>query len=506
MRFRQKMWALPLISIGVFAVGLVVAWTNARQTAGIIEQIGRVEYQYFIGLQEASTTYTALQEGLKGAVAAGDQHAIEQLNAPANALRETLGSISRLSGKEEVAATLKQGFEGWFEPAQKAAKLMITGEGDAGEAITAMQTAQVSLTDRLDTARAAAERGNELSLNAAQNSLQNGLVVNAVTALVTLGALVALSIWILRALDRGLGDEPERAIEVLSRMATGDLTRAIVCRTNDHQSLLHAAQTLQSTLVSIVGDTRRSADSVTAAARQLGAGNLDLSARTESQAGELSGTTERVHALAERTRENAASAQEAARLASEASQTAEQGGRAVADIVQTMSAIHESGRRVSEIIGLIDGIAFQTNILALNAAVEAARAGEQGRGFAVVASEVRSLAQRSAEAAKQIAALISDSVARVDNGNRQVSEAGALMDEIVQSIRRVNEHVAQISAASLDQEAGIVEVNASLADLERATQQNAALVEEASAATLSLQNQATDLGQMIARFRTPVSA
>ena len=507
MTFRQKVWSLPLVTLLVFAAGLAVAWVNARQTGSIIEQLGRVEYQFFVRLQAVGTHYTAMQEALKGAVAAGDKAALGDIDGRATTLRAVLAEIGALHGKREVAETLTRQFDGWVAPARQAAAIMIgAAEGDPGAAIGAMQSAQAALTAALEESREAAGRGNEASLVAAQETLDRGLMLNLATAVASIATLAVLSLLVIRAIERGLGGDPEYAARVLREMAAGDLGGEIRCARDDTSSLLHAAKSLQATLARIVNDTRRSADEVTRAARELAAGNADLSSRTEGQAGRLAETAGSVGELAERTRENTASAREAARLAGATSDSAERGGAAVAEIVRTMSSINESGRRVAEIIGLIDGIAFQTNILALNAAVEAARAGEQGRGFAVVASEVRSLAQRSAEAAKQIAGLIGDSVQRVDDGSRQVAAAGVLMNEIVQGIRSVNQYVSQISEASVEQDTGITTLNGTIGEIERATQQNAALVEQASAATLSLENQAGELGRMIAVFRTGAPA
>ncbi|MEI7447972.1 MAG: methyl-accepting chemotaxis protein, partial [Burkholderiales bacterium] len=383
MRFRQKMWALPLVTVLVFAAGMAISWLNTRQTGSIIEQLGRVEYQYFVRLQAVSTDYASMQDLLKGAVAAGDADALKRLGEKAATVRTTLDQIGALAGKSEAAAMLRKDLDAWVEPASQAAKMMISGEGDPTSSIAAMQAAQTSLTKTLDESRDAAGRGNEASLAAAQGSLERGLMLNAATALATVVVLGAIATVVIRSIERDLGGDPGYATKVLRRIAQGDLGGEIRCAPGDTSSLLHAARSLQSTLSGIVTDTQRSADMVATAARELAAGNGDLSARTEGQAGQLTATAGRVGELSDRTRENAASAREAARLAGVASQTAERGGQAVAEIVRTMSSINESGRRVSEIIGLIDGIAFQTNILALNAAVEAARAGEQGRGFAV---------------------------------------------------------------------------------------------------------------------------
>ncbi|MFN9773959.1 MAG: methyl-accepting chemotaxis protein [Burkholderiales bacterium] len=506
MTFKQKVWTLPLLAVLVFAAGFAVALANARQTGAIIEQLGRVEYQYYIRLQTVSTEYTALQEALKGAVAAGDAEVLKALDGRAKAVRAELDGIAALAGKAETAQTLGGAFDAWFVPAQRAAAMMLGADGDPGPVIAAMQSAQTALGAALDSARSAAARGNEAGLESAQTSLDRGLLLNAATALATIVALVAMSAFVIRSIERALGGAPEYATAVLQRIAQGDLASEVRYPERDTGSLLHAAGRLRATLASIVGDTLRSAEAVASAAGELAAGNGDLSQRTENQAAELTVTAGRVGELADRTRENATSARAPARLAAAASDTAARGGVADDEIVRTMSAISDSGRRVTEIIGLIDGIAFQTNILALNAAVEAARAGESGRGFAVVASEVRSLAQRSAEAARQIATLIGDSVGRVDSGSQQVAAAGALMQEIVRGIRSVTEQVERISAASAEQESGIASVNSAIGGLEDATQQNASLVEQASAATLSLRTQADELGRMIAAFRTAAPA
>ncbi|MBL0726463.1 methyl-accepting chemotaxis protein [Piscinibacter sp. HJYY11] len=317
---------------------------------------------------------------------------------------------------------------------------------------------------------------------------------------------VAMGAAITRTLVRQLGGEPRYARDVARRIAAGDLGEAIQLRPGDRDSLLAAMTEMQLSLRTMVSGIQQSADAVLAASAEIAQGNQDLSARTEQQAANLQRTSSAMTELTETVRHSTASARQASDLASTASGVAARGSEAVGEVVQRMNEIQASSQRVTEIIGVIDGIAFQTNILALNAAVEAARAGEQGRGFAVVASEVRSLAQRSAEAAKEIAALISDSVDRVEGGNRLVKQAGTTMAEIVQRVQEVSTLMSEITAASVQQEDGIGDIGKAVYDLDTTTQHNAALVEENAAAAGSLREQATRLAQTVGQFRLSEAA
>ncbi|MFL9926485.1 methyl-accepting chemotaxis protein [Herbaspirillum lusitanum] len=293
-----------------------------------------------------------------------------------------------------------------------------------------------------------------------------------------------------------------RAVEVAETVAAGDLTSDIVAHSKDETGrLLRALRTMNDSLLDIVGQVRRGTDTIATASTQIATGNLDLSSRTEEQASSLEETASSMEELTSTVKQNADNAKQASQLAQTASQIAEQGGAVVGQVVETMSSINASSRKIVDIIGVIDGIAFQTNILALNAAVEAARAGEQGRGFAVVASEVRSLAQRSAAAAKEIKQLIGDSVSKVDSGSKLVEQAGNTMEEVVQSVRRVNDIVSEISSASREQSDGIEQVNQAVTQMDQVTQQNAALVEEAAAAAQSLQDQAGTLLKIVGVFK-----
>ncbi len=294
----------------------------------------------------------------------------------------------------------------------------------------------------------------------------------------------------------------KRAITIARHVADGNLTQRIEVNSQDEAGqLLRALQDMNESLANIVGDVRNFSDSIITSSQQIAAGNRDLSQRTSEQAANLEETASSMEELTSTVRQNAENARQANLLAANASDVAVKGGQVVSEVVQTMASISVSSKKIMDIISVIEGIAFQTNILALNAAVEAARAGEQGRGFAVVAAEVRNLAQRSAAAAKEIAALIGDSVDKVDIGAKQVDQAGATMNEIVTAVKRVTDIMAEIAAASNEQSAGIEQVNQAITQMDEVTQQNAALVEEAEAAAEAMQEQAGRLSEAVSVFK-----
>ena len=294
-----------------------------------------------------------------------------------------------------------------------------------------------------------------------------------------------------------------QAVRISEAVAQGDLTMRIDTTSQDEVGqVLSSLQTMNLSLVEMVGQMRQVADGIVVASSEIASGNMDLSSRTEVQASALQQTAASMHQMTITVQSNADSSRQASQLASAAASAASQGGDVVDRVVHTMHEITGSSKKIAEIIGVIDGIAFQTNILALNAAVEAARAGEQGRGFAVVASEVRALAQRTATAAKEIKALITDSTERVDAGSQQVGEAGATIAEVVTQVQRMADIVAEINASTAEQTSGIVQVSQAVSSLDEGTQQNAALVEQSAAAAESLRNQAAGLQHLIARFKT----
>ena len=322
----------------------------------------------------------------------------------------------------------------------------------------------------------------------------------------TLPLLGAIYFFIRRFVSRPLGGEPAAATAVANRIAAGDLAQAVAVKEGDTTSLMAAMAKMQQNLAGIIGQIHDTAGSIRTASAEIATGNADLSQRTEEQASSLEETASSMEQLSSTVKQNAENAKQANQLAIGASAVAVKGGQVVSEVVGTMSSINESSKKIVDIISVIDGIAFQTNILALNAAVEAARAGEQGRGFAVVASEVRSLAQRSAAAAKEIKALIADSVDKVGAGTKLVDEAGKTMQEIVTSVKRVTDIMSEITAASQEQSSGIEQVNQAITQMDQVTQQNAALVEEAAAAAEAMQEQTLDLTQAVAAFNVGKTA
>ena len=337
-----------------------------------------------------------------------------------------------------------------------------------------------------------------------EDAAARATTLRAIAIVAILGGLAVaglIGFAIARSIRRQLGGEPGEAAAVAQGVAGGDLGVHIEVRSGDSTSLMAQLGVMQRSLAEVVANVRQNSESVATASAQIAQGNNDLSQRTEEQASALEETAASMEELSSTVKQNADNARQANQLALSASTVAVKGGEVVSEVVATMKGINDSSRKIADIISVIDGIAFQTNILALNAAVEAARAGEQGRGFAVVASEVRSLAGRSADAAKEIKTLITASVERVEQGTALVDQAGATMTEVVSSIKRVTDIMGEISAASAEQSAGVAQVGEAVSQMDQATQQNAALVEQSAAAAESLKTQAQQLVQAVAVFK-----
>lgn len=413
---------------------------------------------------------------------------LRQLRLDAQDLRD----VSQL---DEHLRAYAQGFEGTLAAIQRGqVKTAVEANIELGKvkaAVHGMESISDQMADR------AMERANQAqaTIDAVRDRATTLQWLLSAVGLVT---AVALSWLITRSITRPI----RQAVQVAETVAAGDLSSLIDVRGRDETAqLLNALKRMNANLSQIVGNVRSGSDSIATASAQIAMGNADLSQRTEEQASNLQQTAASMEELTATVKQNADTARQATQLAGGASSVAERGGQVVGQVVSTMAEISASSRRIADIIAVIDGIAFQTNILALNAAVEAARAGEQGRGFAVVAAEVRSLAQRSAQAAKEIKSLIEDSVQRVESGSQLVDEAGKTMGEIVVQVQRVADLINEIGAASAQQSSGIEQIGGAVAQLDQVTQQNAALVEEGAAAAESLKHQASQLAEAVAAFR-----
>lgn len=430
-------------------------------------------------------------------------HSFEKVTENKNAIASALEILDKLVKRPEGKAMLadfkeKRGV--YVSSLDKVVKL--AREGQRNEAT------QIIVSETMPALEKARESIHQLSIFQKKNGDESGKKIEEDIAfsenmMVGLGlGAVLLGVFFAYTIARSITRPLHEAVQVARAVADGDLTcRVEVKSTDETGQLMQALKEMSESLVRIVGGVRTGVDEIATASNQIASGNLDLSSRTEEQASSLEETAASMEELTSTVRQNADNAKQASEFAIAASQVAYKGGDVVSQVVTTMDTINSSSKKIVEIISVIDGIAFQTNILALNAAVEAARAGEQGRGFAVVASEVRNLAQRSASAAKEIKVLIDDSVNKVDAGSILVGEAGETMQEIVQGIKRVTDIMQEITGASNEQASGIEQVNQAVAQMDQVTQQNAALVEEAAAAAQSLQHQAATLLQTVSVFK-----
>ncbi len=502
MSIKRRIWALPIIATVIFGVGIAVSVFFSTAAINSIKKTESIDYPVLDRSKSIQTDVQGIVDVLKQAVGEDDKKGIDAAGERAKKVRDKFKSLGTLPGQQALGDRLGKEFDAYYSPAVTVAKIMLgMDQGDPQAAIGQMQNSLKVLEDDLkktvDSAQAQFTAGVDHSGDNVRRVLWSSIIAGLFVTLV----LGIVSYYIIRTVWQQLGGEPEYAQEIASAVASGDLSMYIEVEEGDTTSLLAALNEMQDRLQNMVAEIKSSAETIKIASAEIASGNTDLSSRTESQASSLEETSSSMETMTQTVRQNADNARQANKMVETASEVAVKGGSVVNQVVTTMDDINQSSKKIVDIISVIDGIAFQTNILALNAAVEAARAGEQGRGFAVVASEVRSLAQRSAAAAKEIKTLIGDSVDKVRTGSALVDQAGHTMDEIVASVRRVSDIMAEITAASQEQSSGIQEIGSAVNQMDEMTQQNAALVEEAAAAAESLQEQADLLTKSLNVFK-----
>ncbi len=471
-------------------------------------------YEVLAEVSDMLESLINIETGQRGFALTGNEASLEPLNQGKGAFKQHLDKVKSLTSDNpsqqerlrKLEALQSEWLAAGIDPVIQMRRNVVDGKENM-ESVVTMEAAGKGKKN-MDAMRGVlSEIGDAESGLLVTRSKEMADQQSQVRSIVVIGAIIGLFIgiavayWITRSVLNQLGGEPAYAAEIAGKIAAGDLTVDVAVDPRNSTSLLYAMKEMRDSLVGIVSEVRTGTDTIATASNQMAAGNHDLSSRTEQQASSLEETASSMEELTSTVRQNAENARQANQLAVAASGVAVKGGEVVSQVVDTMGSINESARKIVDIIGVIDGIAFQTNILALNAAVEAARAGEQGRGFAVVASEVRNLAQRSAAAAKEIKTLIGDSVEKVDTGSELVGVAGSTMEEIVDSVKRVTDIMAEIMAASQEQSAGIEQVNQAISQMDTVTQQNAALVEEAAAASESMQGQAANLANVVSVFK-----
>ena len=506
------------LTLGFVVVGLLtaalggIALYKVGQIRGEFVQVMEEDYPKIVTANEIKSVNNEVSQALRNLFVMSDPDDIKaQYDLIGGSSKRTNANMEKLekslqseAGKAAFAKLQKARAE-YRAPRERLIELLRANRTEEAKIalLTDLRPKQLAyMTSLEDLIKVQSDRMQESGAQVEAEVAGTRLTVVVLLGLsVALGALLA--VWIIRAITRPI----DQAVGIARAVAGGDLAMEFEANgRNETGLLLGALHEMKTRLAGIVGDVRRNAEGVATASAQIAQGNNDLSSRTEQQASALEETAASMEELSSTVRQNADNARQANQLALGASTVAVRGGEVVGQVVDTMKGINDSSKKIVDIISVIDGIAFQTNILALNAAVEAARAGEQGRGFAVVASEVRSLAQRSAEAAKEIKSLISASVERVDQGSALVDQAGLTMQEVVASIKRVTDIMGEISAASSEQAAGVSQVGEAVTQMDQATQQNAALVEESAAAAESLKTQAHQLVDTVAVFRLGTGA
>ena len=502
MNFRARIWMLPLCAALVFIAGMAVSYLVGARTSNTLEQLRAVDYPYLAQVVRVDRGAEQVRLTLQAAAAEGDDAKLKELEPVVAAVHAAVDAMKAIPGKAEAAGALGAAFDAYHAAAIATTRAMLTGDmSQAGALVKRMQATQAALKELHEAQQAQAEASVSQAQHAAARGVNASVWVGLATGVAVLLALGVASWLIVASVWRDLGGEPAHLREIVQRVSDGDLDVSLRAEPGDSRSLNAALAGMVGKLRETVRSIRQATDSIADASNGIATGNQELSTRTESTASNLQQTASSMEQLTATVRHSADAAQQANGLATTATQAARRGGDIVGGVVSSMAEIDDASRRIGEIIGVIDSIAFQTNILALNAAVEAARAGEQGRGFAVVAGEVRSLAQRSAQAAREIKTLIGASSEKVESGSKLVQDAGAAMTEILGGVERVTDIIGRISSATAEQSTGIGQVNSAVSELDRMTQQNAALVQQSAASAQSLREQTLRLTQAVGAFR-----
>ena len=502
MNVKRRIWSLPLISAVIFGLGLAVSSFYSSSALDAIQRTGRVDYPVMYQSGMIRTQIIQLSDDLKNAVLEGDKERLQTINESAAKISADLKLFGAIPGYAASASRIGAEFKTYYAAAQSASRIMLQIDtGESGPSIAKMQSSMAVLTKNLNQTVENGEKQFNANIEKSMTQVRLVLIISIFVAILVILSLVVVSHFVVRAIWQQLGGEPEYARRIAAAVAAGDLSIQIELAPGHEESMLGALAEMKDHLVGIVSGIQEAANEIQTASAEIASGNANLSSRTEAQASSVGQAAQSMGELSSAVLYNAASAKNATDVANDASRVAIKGGMVVNQVVDTMAAISTSSKKIVDIIGVIDGIAFQTNILALNAAVEAARAGEQGRGFAVVATEVRNLAQRSAGAAKEIKGLIDESVQRVEQGSALVQDAGRTMAEIVGSVQRVSMLIGEISDSSQDQSRGLESLSRSVNEMDESTQRNAAMTEQASAAASSLQEQARSLSSAVGVFR-----